>query len=292
MIVVGVDGSPAGFEAARWAAGEAALRGAGLLVAHAMPAWAAEAGAGPYAEVARWMRDGADAILREALDQARRVAPGAEMSHVRLPGDPRAALIEAAGAAELLVVGNHGLGGLRGLLLGSVALGVAGRAPCPVAVVRPVPQGARPQIVTGVDGPGSGEEALRFAFAEAALRQVELVVVHLGNGPGGGNQGPPPAACHRWRELHPEVKVSEPVVSGEAVDVLAEASARAELLVVGSRGRGVLTGLVLGSVSHALLYQALCPVVVLPPPTGPAPPSEPAAGDRAPGRRRGAGPAP
>ncbi|MFC4537112.1 universal stress protein [Sphaerisporangium dianthi] len=265
MIVVGVDGSPAGLEAARWAALEAALRGSEVRVTHAMPAWACEADGGPYAEVARWMREGADTIMGEALEQVRQAAPGVGVSTARLPGDPRAGLIAAARDAELLVVGNHGLGGFRGLLLGSVALGVAGRAPCPVAVVRAVPEGALPQIVAGVDGAGADAETLRFAFFEAGLRHAELVVVRaMGTAPGQAEREGPAAGPRRWPESPPEVKVSELVLPGHPVDVLLQASARAELLVVGSRGRGGFAGLVLGSVTHALLHHARCPVLVLP----------------------------
>ncbi|WP_248963230.1 universal stress protein [Sphaerisporangium perillae] len=268
MIVAGVDGSEAGLEAARWAAKEAALRGTALRLVHAMPAWACEAEEGPYAEVARWMRDGADTVLNEALEQVRQVAPDIEVTTERLPGDPRPALIKASEGAELLAVGNHGLGGFRGLLLGSVALGVAGRARCPVAVVRPLPAGARPQIVVGIDGADSDVETLRFAFAEAGLRRAHLVVVHAKEslpGPAEAEQGQPVSGTLReWLERHPDVKVREHGVPGHPVEVLLQAASQAELLVVGSRGRGGFSGLVLGSVSHGLLHHAPCPVVVLP----------------------------
>ncbi|MEV1204618.1 universal stress protein, partial [Microbispora rosea] len=144
MIVVGVDGSRAGMEAVCWAAREAELRGVPLRIANAIPAWACStAQQGPYTNVAAWMRDGAAAVLDAATERVRVEAPRVQVDTAILAGDPRPALVEAAADADLLVVGNHGLGGFRGLLLGSVAYGVAGHAPCDVVVVREVPSAPR-----------------------------------------------------------------------------------------------------------------------------------------------------
>ncbi|WP_067172083.1 universal stress protein [Microtetraspora niveoalba] len=280
MIIVGVDGSGAGLEAAAWAAREAALRGSALRVAHAMPKWASEMPPhGPYADVARWMREGADSVLGEALDRIGEQEGDVAVETALLPGDARMALIKAAEEAELLVVGNHGLGGFRGLLLGSVALGVAGRTSCPVVVVRTLPAEGRRRIVVGVDGAPTNADAVEFAFAEAALQDAELHAVHAWRGlvAGGGYE----AAASVQEEdglramltealagpsrRHPDVKVTEHVVNGHPVEVMKEASAGAGLLVVGSRGRGELAGLVLGSVSNAVLQHADCPVAVVPP---------------------------
>lgn len=266
MIVAGVDGSAAGLEGVRWAAGEAAIRATELCVVNAMPAWACEARDGPYAEIARWMRDGADSVLKDALEQARLAEPEIGLSSARLPGDPRPALLAAAKDAELLVVGNHGLGGFRGLLLGSVALGVAGHATCPVVLVRALPIGSRLKIVLGVDGARSGVKAVDFAFAEAARRGTNLVAVHA-RAPEAGperDRDLPGEALKGWRERYPGVTVTEQAPEGHPVDVLVQASSDAGLLVVGSRGSGGFTGLVLGSVSHALLHHVRCPVAIIP----------------------------
>ncbi|MER5418974.1 universal stress protein, partial [Streptosporangium roseum] len=115
MILVGVDGSPAALEAVSWAVQEAALRGAGLRVVHVMPAWPLEmAEDAPYADVGRWMRDGAASMLTEALERAREQDARVRVESQLLPGDPRLVLIEAAKDADLLVVGSHGLGGFSG----------------------------------------------------------------------------------------------------------------------------------------------------------------------------------
>ncbi|MFC0865570.1 universal stress protein [Sphaerimonospora cavernae] len=282
MIVVGIDGSQAGLEATAWAAGEALLRGVPLRVVHAIPRWVLEGGesgeGGRYAGVARWMREGADTALGAAVDWARRESPEVEVDFAHLAGDPRSALIDAAGKADLLVVGNHGLGGFRGLLLGSVAYGVAGQAPCDVVIVRDMPVPPRGEVVAGVDGSPIGAAALDFAFAEAALRGARLRAVHAWTWfEAGGGFVPMPddldveqgetrllnEALVGRRERHPDVEVVEEVVRGHPVEVLSRASDGADLLVVGSRGRGNLAGLLLGSVSQAVLQHAGCPLVVV-----------------------------
>jgi len=279
MIVVGVDGSHAGMEAVCWAVREADLRGVPLRIANAIPAWACStARQGPYTDVAAWMRDGAGAVLGAAAERARAEAPRVPVDTAILAGDPRPALVEAAVDADLLVVGNHGLGGFRGLLLGSVAYGVAGHAPCDVVVVREVPAAPRPEIVVGIDASPACGKVLDFAFAEAALRGTGLRVVHAYSPlEAGGGFAPLPddfddekievrmvrEAVAGRRELYPDVKVVEEVVRGHPVDVLRQASAGADLLVVGSQGRGGFTGLVLGSVCQAMLHYATCPMAVV-----------------------------
>ncbi|WP_432862076.1 universal stress protein [Microbispora rosea] len=286
MIVVGVDGSRAGMEAVCWAAREAELRGVSLRIANAIPAWACStAQQGPYTDIAAWMRDGAAAVLDAATERVRVEAPRVQVDTAILAGDPRPALVEAAVDAELLVVGNHGLGGFRGLLLGSVAYGVAGHAPCDVVVVREVPSAPRPEIVVGIDGSPACGKVLDFAFAEAALRGTGLRVVHAYSPlAAGGGFAPLPddfddesvevrmvrEALAGRRELYADVKVVEEVVRGHPVDVLRQASAGADLLVIGSQGHGEFTGLILGSVCQAMLHYATCPMAVVraPAPTG------------------------
>ncbi|MEO3808177.1 universal stress protein [Sphaerisporangium sp. B11E5] len=269
MILAGVDGSDAGLAAARWAGRAAVARETPLRLVHAMPAWACDAeDTGPYAGVARWMRAGAHSVLNQAVAAVQEVAPCADVSSGWVPGDPRDALIAAAAGAELLVVGNHGVGGFRGLLLGSVALGVAGRAPCPVVLVRTSAAPPRPEIVLGVDGGDTCAAAVEFAFAEAQRNGAALTVVHATVTEAGPDRPPRTATrvVAESRVRHPEVKVAEQDIAGHPVDVLLDASEGAEALVIGSRGRGGVTGLVLGSVSHALIHHATCTIVVVPTP--------------------------
>ncbi|MFD8530142.1 universal stress protein [Streptosporangium canum] len=278
MILVGVDGSSAALEAVSWAVGEARLRGAGLRVVHVMPGWPLEMSEdAPYADVGRWMRDGAASMLTDAVERARAEDGRVDVESQLLPGDPRRVLIEAAKDADLLVVGSHGLGGFSGMLLGSVALGVAGHTSCPVAVVRNLPAQVRGEVAVGVDGSPAGTAAVGFAFAEASLRGADLRAVHawdrplVGGGPFARTAAEERAEGERrllaealagWSERYPDVKVTEQVEHMHPVEALKNASAHADLLVVGSRGRGGLAGLLLGSVSHALLHHAACPLIV------------------------------
>ncbi|GAA3560899.1 universal stress protein [Nonomuraea rosea] len=275
MIIVGVDGSQAGLEAVGWAAREAALREVPLTVVHAMPRWAVEAGDGRYADVAKWMRAGCATVLAAGESRAAREQPKVDVRTAALPGDPRTALIRASQEAELLVIGSHGIGGVRGLLVGSVAYGVAGHAACDVAVVRSLPSLPRGEVVVGLDGSARSRPVLDFAFAEAELRGARLRVVHAWAWPwlegfepadAGSEQNElhvlkEAVAGHRGR--HSDVDVIEECVHGHPVEALRQAADGADLLVVGSHGHGTFTGMVLGSVSHALLHQAPCPLVVV-----------------------------
>ncbi|MER6950213.1 universal stress protein [Nonomuraea sp. NPDC000554] len=277
MITVGVDGSRAGLEAVGWAAREAVLREVPLTIVHAMPRWACESESegGHYAEVARWIRDGGRTVLAAAEERAHREQPKIEVTTAFLPGDPRTALVSAAEDAELLVIGSHGLGCVRGLLVGSVAYGVAGRAACDVVLVRELPSLPRGEVVVGVDGSPASRRVLDFAFAEAELRGADLRAAHAWAWPQLGGFEPADPDSERnellvlketlagHRERHPDVTVVEEVVHGHPVEVLRQAATGADLLVVGSHGHGTFAGMVIGSVSQAMLHQSPCPLAVV-----------------------------
>ncbi|GAA1016532.1 universal stress protein [Acrocarpospora pleiomorpha] len=273
MIVAGVDGMRAGVEAVEWAAHEAVLRDVPLRVVSAVPAWCLDRGtAGPYSGVGTWMRDGGNAALAEAAGAARRAEAKVNVDTKLVGGDARVALIEESRHAELLVVGDSGLGALRGKLIGSVAYGVAGHAACDVVVVRKRQSPARPEIVVGVDGSGAQPAVLEFAFKEAALRGAGLRAVLAWDwhdlirpdaGEPEGSRRVLAEVLAGWRETSPDVPVSMDVVHGHPVDALRHAADGADLLVVGSHGHGVLAGMLLGSVSQAMLHHAPCPVAVV-----------------------------
>ncbi|MFI7460641.1 universal stress protein [Nonomuraea sp. NPDC049646] len=266
MIVAGVDGSPTGLLSVDWAAKEAVLRGVSLTVAHVVPDWVCRPISGRYAEVGKWMRDGANEVLAAAERQAREL--GAEVTTELVPGDPRAALIKTAEQADLLVVGSRGLGGVRGLLLGSVAHGVAAHAQTDVVLVRDPPAVPRGELVVGVDRSEGSLRALKFAFAEAELRGARLRAVEAFAWPRPSGFGPADPEAEREtrealrtflaipRQCHPGVEVIEDVLHGHPVEVLREVAAGADLLVVGSRGHGTLKGMLIGSVSQAMLHHA------------------------------------
>lgn len=282
-VVVGVDGSLAAGRAVRWAAREARRRGLALRLVEAF-AWSDTT---PL-EVELASRDYRDMLLRTMRDQldaagatAEAAAPGIRVDKEVVAGYPARVLRAESERAALLVVGGRGVGGVLGLLVGSVAVSMAARAACPVVVVpdtgnEPVPADA--PVVVGVDGSSHSEAAVAFAYEAASLRGAPLVAVHAWSDLPFDAEGAPmidwnviqPAEQEvlaerlaGWAEKFPDVDVRRVVVQDRPAHALLEQAARARLLVVGSRGRGRLPALVLGSVSNAVLHRARCPVAVV-----------------------------
>ena len=117
-------------------------------------------------------------------------------------------------------------------------------------------------MVIAVDGSDHAERALRWAADQAALEHRRLVVVAVGE-TAAGALDPAEAAARSW---HPELTVRSALGAGDPREVLIDASRHAHLLVLGSRGRGAFTSVLLGSVSAAVSAEAACPVVVCRPP--------------------------
>ncbi|MBB4785450.1 nucleotide-binding universal stress UspA family protein [Streptomyces rapamycinicus] len=262
LVVVGVDGSSSSNAAVVQAAREAQRRRAKLRVVHAF-SWPV----GPmYAPLDP---SPFNRMAHDAAQHAESVAPGVEATGTVMIGGAVSVLTAESRAADLVVVGSRGLGGFIGILLGSTAVSLAAHGECPVLVVREEPDHIGP-IVLGVDGSPHGEEAIDFAFAEAALRRTEIVAMHAwlpdyapaGTGVESAERLLALALAGR-REKYPDVVVGQDVVSGETREALIEASRTAQLMVVGARGRGGFSGLLLGSVSQALLHHAHCPVAVV-----------------------------
>jgi nucleotide-binding universal stress UspA family protein len=293
-VVAGVDGSMGGIHAARWAAAEAARRGLPLRLV-AAHSWM-KAGLAGSAELSvdprAILRDVSLDHLRAAEVAATQVAPQLEVEQVEVNGSPVPVLKAESALAELVVLGKRGLGGFTGLLIGSVAVELAAHAACPVVVVRgPEPDHATPPrdpVVVGVDGSPTSEAAVAFAFEAASLRGVPLVAVHVWQDV---LLDPTMASLLDWdavesdeREVlserlagwsgkYPDVPVRRLVVRDRPAHMLVEQSGRAQLVVVGSRGRGGFTGLLMGSVSQALLHHAHCPVAVVRPVSADGPPA-------------------
>lgn len=276
-VVVGVDGSDAAMDAVAWAAEEAALRRRALRVVHGfmLPAYGVGVASFMYEPAASDLHDAADAVATAAVHHAKTVAPEIETTSEVITGAAAPILIRESYQAELVVVGSRGLGGFAGLLIGSVGVTVAAHAASPVVVVRPTTDGQGPgsgRVVVGVDGSPSAGRAVRFAFDHAARRRVGLTAVYGGeeNAPAtdmGGTRaagvrmlGEALAAC---RDLYPEVDVAEYVVPDPPAQALVTVGEGALLVVVGSRGRGGFRGLLLGSVSQALLHHAPAPVAIV-----------------------------
>lgn len=284
-VVVGVDGSPSSLEAVAVAAREARLRGCGLKVVHAFFWPAVHAPLGPWsaASAEEALREVAGRVVTEAVEHARSVAPDVEVGDSVVAGGPLTVLEAQSRTAALVVVGSRGLGGFAGVMLGSTAVHLAAHGRCPVLVVRDRADVTGP-VLLGVDGSPAAEAAVEFAFAEAALRGTGVEALHAwtpwnvpvppspdpsepyARAPGAladGERRLLAEAVAGRRERYPDVPVVETVVRGGAREALIGASAKAGLLVVGARGRGGFTGLLLGSVSQAVLHHAHCPVTVV-----------------------------
>ncbi|HWH00299.1 MAG TPA: universal stress protein [Pilimelia sp.] len=281
-VVVGVDGSAAALEAVGFAARDAARRRRALRVVHAFiwPLLRVPIGPSPAGPPTGGLRHQAEEFVAEAVAQARATAPDTPVTGEVVEGAAAPVLLREAGGAALVVLGSRGLGGLSGLLIGSVAVQVTAHATCPVVVARGELRDTGP-VVVGVDGSDLSDRAVGFAVESAALRGAELLALHAWTHPvasGPGDILPVAfdleafeAEGHRtlaeavagWGDRFPEVKIGRRLVRGAAADALIDESADAQLLVVGARGRGGFAGLLMGSVSHKALHHARCPVAVV-----------------------------
>ncbi|NUR96671.1 MAG: universal stress protein [Kribbellaceae bacterium] len=272
-IVVGVDDTPEAQIALRWAVDEAEHRDAAVRVVRAY-----------LNDLDRWPAIGMAGYVpppmpldkfQEELDHAVQVARdrlGYEGASGWLAAsDPSSAILREADAAEMVVVGTRSRNKMSAAFLGSVATAVAAKAPCPVVVVR----GERRTgpVVVGTDGSPDSEDALVFAFEEAARTGQQLRVIYCWQ-----SQTEYAASVASTEELlkdwlaesvqpyrakYPTVDVRAAVLDGRASTQLIEQSETASLVVVGSRGRGGVKGLLLGSVSQSLLHHAESPVAII-----------------------------
>jgi nucleotide-binding universal stress UspA family protein len=279
LIIVGVDGSAAGHAAVRWAADDALRMHAEVrLVTAVHHRWPYDIPKFPTREWQDEMIKSGEKVLAEAENIVRDRQPTVEVTTRLVEGPAAVVLREQAKDATEIVIGSRGLGGFAGALLGSVSTHVAGHAPCPVVVVRgdrPEPRG---EIVVGVDDADACEPALAYAFEHARLRGSRLRTVYAWQLPVHAyapevaydldevRDAHREAAAERiagHRRAHPEVPVIEDVRAAHPVEALCAASAEADLVVVGSHGRGTLGAIVLGSVSRGVLHHAASAVAVV-----------------------------
>lgn len=270
-VVVGVDGSASSELALRWAAEQVRLTGQEL---HAVISWDLPVSYDvPVSTEFDWGGEAAGALAKTVErvlgeDDARRVVQRV------MKGRPAKVLTDAAGDADLLVVGSRGHGGFTGLLLGSVSQHVIAHAGCPVVVVHEH-RASTGRIVVGVDGSPEAEQALRWAVGQARLTGAEVHAVIAWQMPAAYGltlQTEPDWAAHNSQTLAAAVagalgrgdaeRVVQQVVEDHPTGALLGAAEGADVLVVGSRGRGRFAGMLLGSVSRHVAAHAACPVVV------------------------------
>jgi nucleotide-binding universal stress UspA family protein len=291
-IVVGFDDSPSSRDALSWALRTARSRGAKVLMVHAAKTFPPIL-AGHWTYVASPREIGieaGEAVLRAGSLLAAKLFPEVPVSTGLVEDAPAAGILGMLDGAAMVVVGSRGLGGFGELVMGSTSLKLATHAPCPVIVVRdPVP-GLEPgpeagRVVVGIDDlEQEATDVLAFAFEEASSRHIGLTVLHALHEPYfdlPGKGGPVPTSIQLaelqadqrrslsehlagWQDKYPDVDVKPEVVLQSPAGVLVAASTGAELLVLGSHGHGgPHSVMMLGSVTHAVLHHAHCPVAVI-----------------------------
>lgn len=271
-IVVGYDGSPDSELALHWAAREANDRDARLTICHA---WTPEYLTQPIEpNLYEFEQRRGEEIIGRGVRHAEPFAGPAGVGTLLACGSPAHMLCERSAAADMVVVGSRGHGRLSGLLLGSVAWQLAGHARGRIVIVRgqtaPANNGPGP-VVAGLDGSVPSIVALEFAAEEAALRDVPLLAVcALADAPqnlGGARRIEEEITnlVTRWEKDHPGIAVLLQVTNRSPRAALLDAGAEAQMIVAGSRGRGGIPGMTVGSVTSALLHHARCPVGIVRP---------------------------
>jgi len=271
-IVTGYDGSRGSDRALRWALWEAEARRAALTVCLAWaPHYLAVLGEDPVYDLAQQR---AEEILEEGLRYAESVLGSSRVSPLLARGSAAEILCEQSRTADMVVVGSRGHGGVLGLQLGSVAWELACRGSGTVVITRG--QWVHPNqnpgpVVVGADGSHASQAAVQFAFREAALRDIPvLAVCALADAPavlGGARQMEADfgEAMTTLEKQDPAVMVLRQVAAGSPREALLTAAKDAQLLVVGTRGRGGMDAMNLGSIAQAMLQYAPCPVAVIRP---------------------------
>lgn len=288
-VVVGIDGSTSAVHAAVWAGAEAQRRARPLRLVqvYALPQVSAPIAFGTHEQIRAGLAERAEGWLAEARTAVLAEFPGLEIGTAAREWSPVTALVQESQHADLVILGSRGLGGFTGLLVGSTAVSVVAHARCPIVVVRGrMPQDPPPvagPVIVGADGSSDSDAALAFACEEAQLRNTELTAVHTWSDIlADGVLRPHPLEQNAaeieqaerakladqvsgWQEKFPDLTIELDVTRGRPVRALLERGEQAQLIVVGCRGRGGFTGMLLGSTSQALIAHSPCPVAVVRP---------------------------
>lgn len=283
-VVVGVDGTPAAHSAIRWGAMVAARRGRRLVLAYGMNSTPAKTWLVAYQpmvdEAVQTLRTHGEQALTTGVQVVREAAPDLAADTLLSEHSPAKMLIELSKSAHMVVLGSRRGGAIAHL--GSTILAVAAHGHGTIVAVREDAEDiTNGPVVVGVDGSPLSEGAVAAAFEEAAERGAELVAVHAWSDLTFGSFVGDPYTWFPmsdievneeailaerlagWQEKYPDVSVRRHISMAEPAAHLQRWSESAQLLVVGSHGRGSFRGLLLGSVSNSLVQHAKCPVMVV-----------------------------
>jgi nucleotide-binding universal stress UspA family protein len=286
-ILVGVDGSACSRAALRWAADEAVMRNVPLTLVHVLhtpegswSSWGLSTSPLPAdfdqkrKEQALQVMDEAVRLIKDAAEHSSPLTINTKLLFSAVVPT----LIDLADEAQMIVVGSRGRNALQRGLLGSVSTGLIHHARCPVAVIhddtdQPAP--TQGPVVVGIDGSPASELATAIAFEEASWRGVYLVVLHVWSDADGPDVPDADwyerrAAAQKtlverlagWREHYPDVSVRPNIAFNNPACRLINRAEGAQLVVVGSRGRGGFPGMLLGSVSSAVVHAVRAPIIV------------------------------
>lgn len=285
-VAVGVDGTDTALGALEWAAGRARRDGAPLTIVgvHGHVA-VADATAPLSAQMVQAAVDAAYERVDEAVADAQQRHPDLDIRGVVLHDDPISALADVSGRARLLVIGSRGLGGPTARLRGGVADRVLADLRGPVVVV---PDGSVSPthdgpgvVVLGIDDTYVSHSAAVVAAEEARAGSGRLIAVNVWEY--GVLWGAHPmdrdaalaaeelgrrhdAVTDDLREVMHDVDLEVRIERGDVPRVLTRVSEEADLVVVGTRGRGNLNGMMFGSTSRQLAQDSTCPVLIVPAP--------------------------
>ncbi|MGO4443367.1 universal stress protein [Mycobacterium sp. 2YAF39] len=284
-ILAGVDGSPESEAAIRWATTEAIMRDLPLTLMHAIPplrvSW-------PVAYLESSFVESQEASAHEVLAKAQKIVqasagesqPPAVRTEIRHTDAP-SALVVGSRDAYMTVVGSRGMGALGRTFLGSASSGLVHHGHGPIAIIHAeesqAPDVTSP-VLLGIDGSPASEDATALAFDEASRRGVDLVALHAWSDVGvlpvlGMDWHKYEDEGHEilaerlagWQERYPDVHIQRRIVCDQPARWLVDESQKAQLVVVGSHGRGGFSGMMLGSISSKVAQSAEAPVIVVRP---------------------------
>ncbi|MBL3700406.1 universal stress protein [Leucobacter luti] len=273
--LIGVDGSEQSRVALAWGLARATERGATVQLLHVADDSFLSESVAFLSEAQK----ASEQMLEAEVAYARSLGFTGEISGSAVVGHPIAEVEEASKSADLLILGQHSGTRFAGSFFGTRAVKVAATAHCPVAVIPTVDATPNAGVVVGIDGSEASQRAIAYAAEEASFRGAPLIAVYAWM--------PPltPGLEYLWSEelvesqrsaaeeaiaigvaglaeRYPDLEVRREIIQAPPVAALVQAAEGAQLLVVGSRGRGGISRLLLGSVSHGVLQALPCPVIV------------------------------